>query len=152
MLFWYLLSQVVLVGNNLPTYAEDTRVTGWIPESRRYLEVGNGIPLQYSCLENSMGGRAWQAIVHGATKSWTWLSDLVTHTITIFFSLIFKSACLYHFILKPNLHFWYVSILLRRQYLIMLMCSFFITYFSIFASISMDEIGLNFLYPWMRLA
>ena len=29
---------------------------------------GNGNPLQYSCLENSM---AWQATVHGVTKSLT---------------------------------------------------------------------------------
>ena len=36
---------------------------------------GNGTPLQYCCLENSMGRGAWQATVHGVTKSWTWLSD-----------------------------------------------------------------------------
>ena len=141
MLFWYLLSQVVLVGNNLPTYAEDTRVTGWIPESRRYLEVGNGIPLQYSCLENSMGGRAWQAIVHGATKSWTWLSDLVTHTITIFFSLIFKSACLYHFILKPTCIFG-MSLYCSEGKIWLCWCVHFLLPTSVFL----------LLYPWMRLA
>ena len=32
---------------------------------------GNGNPLQYSCLENPMDGGAWQATVHGVTKSWT---------------------------------------------------------------------------------
>ena len=32
---------------------------------------GNGYPLQYSYLENSMNRGAWQATVHGATKSWT---------------------------------------------------------------------------------
>ena len=37
--------------------------------------VSNGSPLQYSCLENPMGGGAWQAAVHGVTKSWTGLSD-----------------------------------------------------------------------------
>ena len=30
---------------------------------------GNGIPLQYSCLENPMDGGAWQAVVHGVTES-----------------------------------------------------------------------------------
>ena len=30
---------------------------------------GNGNPLQYSCLENPMGGGAWQAAVHGVAKS-----------------------------------------------------------------------------------
>ena len=30
---------------------------------------GNGTPLQYSCLENPMGGGAWCAAVHGVAKS-----------------------------------------------------------------------------------
>ena len=34
----------------------------------------NGIPLQYSCLENSMDRGAWWAAVLGVTKSRTWLS------------------------------------------------------------------------------
>ena len=33
-------------------------------------------PLQYSCLENPMDGGAWQATVHGVTRSWTRPSDL----------------------------------------------------------------------------
>ena len=41
-----------------------------IPGSGRTPGEGNGNPLQYSCLENSMD-RAWQAIVHGVTKSQT---------------------------------------------------------------------------------
>ena len=36
-----------------------------------YIGVGNGNPLQYSCPEHSMGRGAWQATVHGVTKSWT---------------------------------------------------------------------------------
>ena len=36
---------------------------------------GNGTPLQYSCLENPMDGRAWQAVVHGVAKNQTRLSD-----------------------------------------------------------------------------
>ena len=36
---------------------------------------GNGIPLQYSCLENPMDGGAWWAAVHGVARSWTRLSD-----------------------------------------------------------------------------
>ena len=31
----------------------------------------SGTPLQYSCLENPMDGGAWQAVVHGVTKSRT---------------------------------------------------------------------------------
>ena len=36
---------------------------------------GNGTPLQYSCLENPMDGGAWQAAVHGVSKSRTRLND-----------------------------------------------------------------------------
>ena len=36
---------------------------------------GNGTPLQYSCLENPMGGGAWEAEVYGVAKSRTRLSD-----------------------------------------------------------------------------
>ena len=39
--------------------------------------VGNGNPIQYSYLENSMDWEAWQNTVHGVTKSQTQLS---THT------------------------------------------------------------------------
>ena len=35
---------------------------------------GNGNPLQYSWLENPMGGGAWWATVHRVAKSWTRLS------------------------------------------------------------------------------
>ena len=42
---------------------------GLIPGSKRSPGEGNSNPLQYSCLENSMDGGAWWAIVHGAAKS-----------------------------------------------------------------------------------
>ena len=32
---------------------------------------GHGHPLWYSCLENTLDRGAWQAMVHGVTKSWT---------------------------------------------------------------------------------
>ena len=49
---------------------------GSIPGSGRSPEEGNGntLQLQSSCLENSMDRRAWQATVHGVTKSQTRLS------------------------------------------------------------------------------
>ena len=62
---------------NMPTSAGDARKAGSIPGSGRSPRVGNGNPLQYSCLENSMDRGAWQAIVHGVTKS---LIQLSTHT------------------------------------------------------------------------
>ena len=44
---------------------------GSIPESGRSLGEGNGNPLQYFCLENSMDTGACWAMVHGIAKNWT---------------------------------------------------------------------------------
>ena len=54
---------------NLPADAEDTGDLGSIPGPERPPGGGNGNPLQYSCLENPMGGGAWRAAVHGVTES-----------------------------------------------------------------------------------
>ena len=40
-----------------------------IPGLRRSPGDGNGSPIQYSCLENPMGGGAWWVTVHGVAKS-----------------------------------------------------------------------------------
>ena len=64
-------SQVALVVKNLPATAGDVRDVHSNPGSGRYPRGGNSIPLQYSCLENSMDTRAWQATVHGVMKSQT---------------------------------------------------------------------------------
>ena len=42
-----------------------------IPGSGQYPGERNGNPLQYPCLENSMDREAWQATVHGVTRSQT---------------------------------------------------------------------------------
>ena len=60
---------------NLPANAGDARDMGLVPESGRSRGVGNGNPLQYSFLENSMDRGTWWATVHGVTKSWTQLRD-----------------------------------------------------------------------------
>jgi len=44
---------------------------GSIPGLESSPGEGNGYPLQYSCLGNSMDRGAWRATVHGATKSQT---------------------------------------------------------------------------------
>ena len=49
--------------------AGDAKDLGSIPGSGRFLGEGNGNPLQYSCLENSMDRGTWQATVHGVAKS-----------------------------------------------------------------------------------
>ena len=51
--------------------AGDARDMDLIPGLGRSPGGGHGNPLQYSCLENSMDRGAWQAIVHGVTKSRT---------------------------------------------------------------------------------
>ena len=67
------------VVKNPPVNEGDTRDAGSIPESGKSPGERNGNPLQYSCLENSMGRRAWQARAHGVTESWTQLNPN-THT------------------------------------------------------------------------
>ena len=57
------------VVKNLHASAGDERDVGLIPEQGRSPGVGNGNPLQYSCLENSTNRGAWQAIVQGVGKS-----------------------------------------------------------------------------------
>ena len=52
---------------------------GLISGSGRSLEGGNGNPLQYSCLENSMDRGAWRATVHRVAKSRTRLSNQHFH-------------------------------------------------------------------------
>ena len=64
-------------GKDPPANAEDTGNTDSIPGSERSLGVGNGNPLQYSCLENSTDREAGRAVVHRVAKNRTRLS---THT------------------------------------------------------------------------
>ena len=52
----------------LPTNAGDAGDVGSIPGSGRCPGVGNGNPLQYSCLENSMDSGTWQATVHEVAR------------------------------------------------------------------------------------
>ena len=75
----------------MPAYANDMHTTNALSSSKesacnagdpglirgtgRSPGEGNGNPLQDSCLENSMDRGAWQAIVHGVSKSWTRLRD-----------------------------------------------------------------------------
>ena len=66
---------MVPVVKNLPAKAEDTRDMGSIPGSGRSPGVGNGTPLQYSCLENPMDRGVWGATVHGVRKDGTQPSD-----------------------------------------------------------------------------
>ena len=59
------------VVKNLPANTGDAKNVGSIPGSGRSPRVGNGNPLQYSHLENSMDNGAWRVIVHGVTERQT---------------------------------------------------------------------------------
>ena len=59
---------------SLPANAGDGGDVGSIPGLGRSPGVGNGNPLQDSCLENPTDRRDWWATVHGVAKSWTRLS------------------------------------------------------------------------------
>ena len=54
---------------NPPANVGDTRDVGSVPGLGRSPEIGNGDPLQDSCLENPMDRGGWWATVHGVAKS-----------------------------------------------------------------------------------
>ena len=77
----------------------------WSMKSRKYCICeqlwnfpgeGNGTPLQYSYLENSVDGGAWWAAVHGVAKSRTRLSDF---TFTFHFHALEKEMATHSSIL-----------------------------------------------------
>ena len=77
---------------NLPARAGDARDSGLIPGLGVFPGVGNSSSFQRSCLESSMDRGAWQATVHGVTKSWT----RHTHIGTCPFGLYALGTLSYH--------------------------------------------------------
>ena len=65
-----------LIGKESACNAGAIGDAGLIPGSGRSSGEGPGNPLQYSCLENPMKRRAWQATVYGVAKSQTQLKRL----------------------------------------------------------------------------
>ena len=65
---------------------------GSIGGSGRSPVVGNGTPLQYSCLGNPTERVAWWATVHGITESRTELS-MHTHTYKRIYKSMTDSVC-----------------------------------------------------------
>ena len=59
------------VVNNPPASIGNARNARSTPVWGRSPGVGNGNPLQYPCLENTMNREAWKATVHGLAKSGT---------------------------------------------------------------------------------
>ena len=74
-LLFNMLSRTSPCGSDGKASVYNAEDPGSIPGSGGSSGEGNGNLLQYSCLENPMDGRAWQATVHGVAKSQTRLRD-----------------------------------------------------------------------------
>ena len=85
-----LFAQVALVVKccgGKPANTKGARDAGLSSGSGRSPRVGNGNPLQYSGLENSMDRGAWWAIVHGVTMSRTPSSSTLCQTLGLCWKL-----------------------------------------------------------------
>ena len=105
---------------NLPTNAGDSGDVSSIDGLGRSPGGRNGNPLHHSCLENPMNRGAWQATVHGVTKSQTWLGmhaqNHRTHRnpVSCICRLVYppprwfwsKSQTSYHFKIKNAMYFY----------------------------------------------
>ena len=67
-----------------------------IVNSEEAIGEGNGTPLQYSCLENTMDGGAWWAAVRGVAEGQTRLSDF---TFTFHFHALEKETAIHSSVL-----------------------------------------------------
>ena len=95
-------SQVALVVKNLLAKAGEAKDEDSISGLQRSLEVENGNPLQYSCLENSMDRGAWQTTPHEIAKSQTRLSYWAyTHVPTVSVLFILRTD---NSLLECNIH------------------------------------------------
>ena len=91
--FWW------LSGEESACNAGATEDMGLIPESGRSPGGGHGIPLQYSCPENSKDRGAWWVTVHRVAKSWIQLKQLGMHTTLVnadhvFLGSLYLDQCL----------------------------------------------------------
>ena len=100
-------SQVALAVKNKKTTCRCMRRKrcGSIPGSGRSLGGGHGNPLHYSCLEIFMNRGAGWAIVHGFTKSQTWLSDLA-HMLSFNYNLVSQFPSLLPYKNNISWGFW----------------------------------------------
>ena len=116
---------------------------GSIPGSGRSPGQGNGTPLQYSCLKNSMDRGAWWAVVHGvANAAHNWVAN--THILII----ICLNVDVFESILLPNLlsflviyihvfhQIWEVFSYLKKK-------KFFSAFYSLFSPACLSAVSLQ---------
>ena len=89
--FWKLICQSVSMGlpsgSDVKESACNAEDSASVPQSVRSPREKNGNPLQYSCLENSMDGGAWWAIVHGVYLSITFKMPIHLEPIILFLEM-----------------------------------------------------------------
>ena len=115
------------MGKESACNAGDTGDEGLIPGWGRFPGEGNGNPLQYPCLENSVDGVAWQATVHRVAKSQIPLSDF-THLLIEVVSIytLISSVCSSFFGHSPpqnvmkvfDLCHWYLILILLFKFVV----------------------------------
>ena len=98
----YRLSRVDLPDPGIKPTSPALRADALPSESGRSLGEGNGNPLQYSCLENSMDGGAWRATAHGVAKSQTWLSDFTFTSLSMKLRVPYDSIYISGYMPKGN--------------------------------------------------
>ena len=88
-----------------------------IPGSGRSPGEGNGNPVQYSCLENSMDRGAWRAIVHRVMRIWTRLRDL---TLSHYPLLIFSMGLFISYLFAGILTSWtWILVVLYTSFIVL---------------------------------
>ena len=108
---------------NLPANTGDPRDKGSTLGLRWASGVGNGHPLQYSCLKNSMDRRAWWAIVRWVAESnkteHTWTHTHTNISVNLNISKVYFLR--YWNLMKMNRDFF--SMFVNEIYLVLLKCS-----------------------------
>ena len=81
-----------LVTQMVKTLRAMQEIQDWPPGWGRFpLEKGNGYPLQYACLENSMVRGNWWATGHRVAKGWTQLRIALSYSLGALFSYLTKA-------------------------------------------------------------
>ena len=109
-----------LIGSDCKKSTCNAGNPGLIPGSGKSPEEGNGYPLQYSCLENSMDRGAWVATVH-----WVMELDMTERLTHFFFSIVASDGYFQKWWITLNMNikvglilwtWWKMWILSHRQW------------------------------------